>query len=120
MANQLHPWEAATNDLFEWLNTAPDKLATELIGDRRPWEPQMSADDQATYHLEHLYPPQLGGQLDPQYIAHVLTTGTKDEVQSLGRTLDRHVLAAAKDAGLPTDFRQDGGVLPKPKRTYGR
>jgi hypothetical protein len=88
MPTPPHVWESVADETFDWMDRLPDQLAADVIGDRRPWDPGGSHDEQIQFHLEHLYP---GGQFDPSYLAHVLTTGTKDEVQALGRALDRYV-----------------------------
>lgn len=99
MPNQQHSWESTTDELFDWMQNTPDSLAAEIIGDRRPWEPKIPHDEAMSYHLEHLYPPQLLGEMDTSYLAHIMTTGTQEEVRSLAQALDRHVSRKADQAG---------------------
>lgn len=120
MSPELHPWEAATDEVGDWLNRMPDQLVQAVVGDHRPWQPPMSHEDQMAYHLEHLYPPQLGGAFDPQYLAHVEATGTREEVKALAQSLDRHVLSKAEQ--IPPNrvapYRPPTAPPPRPPRRY--
>jgi hypothetical protein len=115
-----HPWEATTNEVADWMDRLPDQIASDIVGEHRPFEAAMSHEDQMAYHLDHLYPPQLGGQMDTSYVAHILTTGTKDEVKGLGQALDRHV--SQKAEAIPphrmAPYQAPTPPLPRPPRRY--
>jgi hypothetical protein len=118
MADKLHPWEDVGNDLADYMLKTPDLLAEDLIGDRRPWQPKMTHDEMMDWHLEHLYPPQLHGQLDQDYLGKMMASATDGEIRALGPALQRFVTNKAHADGMPPpgegSDRQYGGALADP------
>lgn len=124
MPEPLHYWESVGDDLANWMSRAQQQLDDDLIGGRRPWQPSLTREQQMDWHLEHLYPPQMGGQLDQAYLAHMITTSTEEEIRGLGPALQRFMDNKSKEAGLPppgeAGDRQYGGALPPAPPTYQR
>jgi hypothetical protein len=111
-----HLWEDVTDELSTWMENTPDELVASIAGDAHPFQPAISHEQQMAYHVEHLYPPQLGGAMDTSYLTQIMTRGTEDEVKALGAALDRHVEKRAKEPppppGLPAGVRRGGTIGP--------